>query len=339
MRFWLTPVFCVAAVTLWAQPNSEFITEEVTFYNGPVKLSGMLYLPSGSGKFPAVAVTHGSGKESKSQPGYVSLATTLVREGFAVLVFDKRGVGGSGGTYTETPDMSQPAGDLVCAVNLLKSRKEVDNTKIGVYGHSQGGWVAPLAAVMCGDISFVSVSCGGAISTREQVIYSLWPEFRSKGFKDAQIDSALVFCRQLYTYLGTGLGYEDVNPRYDQSVKQSWFSHFRQMGFADKLPPPSMLKESHFNFFKMINYDPQATLRMLNVPVLVILSEKDDSVPSQRAKKLWEDAMHASGNSALLTVSVVSSDNHFCFERYEGGVRYKPAFASALTGWLKEKVK
>jgi len=312
---------------------------DITFYNGKTKLAGSLFIPAGAGKHPAIAVTHGSGKEGKSQAGYISLANILAKAGFIVLIYDKRGVGGSDGQYVEVPDMNIPAGDLVQAVRYLQTRAEVDKTRIGVYGHSQGGWVAPLAAIVNEDISFVVVACGGGVSIREQDLYSYRAQLKAKGYAAERVDSAITFGRTLFTYLGSGIGYTVANAAYVQAAEQPWFDFFKQMGFTSQLPPPSMLKEPVFSFFKAINYDPQSALRALNVPCLLILAGSDETVPSEKCKQLWEDAFYAGGHPGKLSVVALRGENHYDFENVNGVVRYKKTFGDAMVKWLNEKIK
>ena len=74
-------------------------TEDITFKSGETVMSGLLVKPEETGIFPAVIVLHGSGPESLNDPAYKITANTLVRSGFAVLLYDKRGVGKSGGDH------------------------------------------------------------------------------------------------------------------------------------------------------------------------------------------------------------------------------------------------
>lgn len=310
----------------------------INFYNGEIKLSGSLYFPVTKKPSPAIVITHGSGKDSKSDAGYISLAHVFVQQGFVVLLYDKRGVGGSSGTYLETPDMSIPAGDLVCAVNYVQTRSEVNKNRIGVYGHSQGGWVAPLAAGIAKNISFVIVTSGGGVSILEQNLYAFQIELRKEGMNETGIDAAIHFGRQLFTYLATGVGYTALNPLYTSSIQADWFSLYKKMGFGEQLPPPSMLKNPVFNFFKVIQYDPQSILNSLSIPALVIFGERDETIPAIKAKQRWEDSFFSGGNQANLTVVILPAEDHYVFERHEGSVRYKKSFETILTKWVQEKI-
>jgi uncharacterized protein len=324
-------VACQADEQSQAITNS-IITEEVVFLNGTTKLAATLYLPQGKDPLPAIAITHGSGKEGKSQEGYISLASTLAKAGYVTLIYDKRGVGQSEGVYVETPDMNIPAGDLVEAVNYLATRKEVDKKRIGVYGHSQGGWVAPLAAITSSDISFVMVSCGGGVSIRETVLYNL--RFQLQPYQPKDMDAVIDMIRTLYIYLATGDSYSSTNLMYEQMIKESWFPLLRGMGFTDKLPPPSLLKDPVFDFFRNISYDPQPTLQLLSKPVFVLLAGKDESVPTEQSKLRWEEAFDGLERKKLMSLTVLPDENHFDFERKDGQVVYKETFAKPILNWL-----
>ncbi len=152
-------------------PAFSTITEEVIFKNGDVRLHGTLFIPDTMGNFPALIVCHGSGREHRKLPGMRSIAQMYANTGYTTLLFDKRGVGDSDGRYIETPDFVVAAGDIIAAVNFMKTRRDVDRRKIGLYGHSQAGWTMPLASIACEDISFMIVSCGGGVSPLQQGIY------------------------------------------------------------------------------------------------------------------------------------------------------------------------
>ena len=90
-----------------------------------------MVLPSGTGPFPAVVFLHGSGAEGRWASRF--LARRLAEEGFAALIWDKRGVGGSGGSWEES-GFEDLAGDAAAAVAFLRSRPEIDPERVGLHG-------------------------------------------------------------------------------------------------------------------------------------------------------------------------------------------------------------
>lgn len=141
--------------------DSSATSEQVSFSNGAVKLSGTLYLPAGNERHAALVVFHAANGGTRDFHAYRHLTTALPAAGIAVLVFDRRGSGASTGDFT-TATFKDLAGDGLAGIALLKKRRDIDPLRIGVWGVSQGGWLAPLAATLSRDVAFVvSVSVPG----------------------------------------------------------------------------------------------------------------------------------------------------------------------------------
>ena len=98
--------------------------------------------------------------------------------GFAVFAYDKRGVGRSGGQYSGIGPGNRDsmfdllAADAVAGVEFLKARREIDRSRIGLFGYSQAGWIAPLAAARSSDVRFVILVSGPAVTVGEENAYS-----------------------------------------------------------------------------------------------------------------------------------------------------------------------
>jgi len=118
-----------------ASKANAYPEEEVRFTNGGVSLAGTLMTPKTTGRHPAVVLTHGSGPQLR-QRGI--LEQLFVRSGFAVLTYDKRGMGGSGGSW-QNSSFEDLADDAVSGARMLQTRPDVDPRQIGFWGLSQGG--------------------------------------------------------------------------------------------------------------------------------------------------------------------------------------------------------
>ena len=148
-----------------------------TFPSGDIRLAYTLDLPAGAGPFPAIVMGHGSGEATRQQQA--SLALGFVQAGFAVLRYDKRGVGGSGGVYEVAGNVANServfpilAGDMLAGVEFLKTRSEIDPARIGLFGVSQAGWIIPLAASRSADVKFMILVVGPTVSVGVENYYS-----------------------------------------------------------------------------------------------------------------------------------------------------------------------
>ena len=81
------------------------------------------------------SVVHGSGAQTRD--AYVSFATVFARHGIATLIYDKRGTGHSTGSWQHSP-FGALADDASAAVEFLARRAEVDATRVGIWGGSEG---------------------------------------------------------------------------------------------------------------------------------------------------------------------------------------------------------
>ncbi len=149
-------------------------------------LAGSLFLPLGAGPHPAAVFVHGSGPQTRE--GADTWPMFLVARGFAVLAYDKRGQGGSGGRYTlpfgrgsdNQPHMQRRSTDVVAAVRALKARDDIDDGQVGLIGPSQAGWVMPMVAET-GEVAFTVAISGGATELSIEGRFSNWADESGSG--------------------------------------------------------------------------------------------------------------------------------------------------------------
>jgi hypothetical protein len=153
-------------------------SEDLVLASRGARLAATLRLPEGRRPpYPAVVLVHGSGRLT-AQNVLAGFGDRLTRLGLAVLAYDKRGVGGSTGEYSMiSPANSERmfellAADALAGVAFLKARRDIDPRRIGLFGNSQGGWIAPLAATRSSDVAFVITMSGPAVSVGEEIAYS-----------------------------------------------------------------------------------------------------------------------------------------------------------------------
>ena len=132
---------------------------EVSVIDGALTLPGTVFAPADhSVRHPALVVVHGAGPGPRAQ--YEGEAQALARAGIVVLVYDKR----TQGYDLLHRDFDALADDALAGVRLLHGLSDVDPARVGVYGFSEGGWVAPQVAARSTDVAFLITVGGNGVS-------------------------------------------------------------------------------------------------------------------------------------------------------------------------------
>ncbi len=287
--------------------------EEITFANGKAKISlaGTLTLPPGPGPFPAAILLSGSGPHDRDESlvghrPFLVLADHLTRKGIAVLRFDKRGVGKSTGDYANatTEDF---AGDAEAALAYLKTRKEIDQKKIGFIGHSEGGMIAPLVAANSGDVAWIVLLAGPGLKGEDTLLLQSELILKTAGVNDGEIARTREFNEQTYAL---------VRQEKDPATLQVKLSDLVQSsGMSASLPPAALQSQVRlmaspwFRFF--LDYDPVPVLQKTMCPVLALNGEKDLQVaPKENLAKI-QKALQDGGNQDFQTTELPGLNHLF----------------------------
>jgi dipeptidyl aminopeptidase/acylaminoacyl peptidase len=127
-------------------------TERVHFYSEGARLAGILYLPDKAGTEggrAGIVLCHGfTGVKEFILPQY---AEAFAEAGFVALTFDYRGFGESDGQRGRLLWQEQAA-DILNAVTFLRTRSEADPARIGLWGTSYGGALAPYVLAVDGRV-------------------------------------------------------------------------------------------------------------------------------------------------------------------------------------------
>jgi uncharacterized protein len=302
--------------------------EEVTFRNGDITLAGTLTLPSSDGPHPAVIFIHGSGPDSREN--YRFYADLFARQGIATLIYDKRGVGASTGDWRRV-HFKDLAEDALAGVGLLKSRKDIDPHRIGLWGGSNGGWVAPLAASLSNNVGFVITVAGAVVPPTELAKWRSVNYVRNAGYSD-EVVQQVAKLMDLQFELIRKEGWEKGWERYEAELKrfrnEPWFVRLAALRNPDDgswfLP-----------YTASIDFDPVPVYESLNVPVLAILGEADALVPARETAAILERIKNEKNKD--ITIAILAGADHNM--NRPAGPRPVPEYGETLIKWIKQKTK
>ncbi|MBI3559608.1 alpha/beta fold hydrolase [Candidatus Gottesmanbacteria bacterium] len=106
-----------------------------------LQLAGVLHIPRGKGKCPAIINLHGF-TGYKEEENSVELAKALAARGFVVIRFDASGDNESEGTLANDYRITNYLSDIDAVYKFLYKHPRVNNKRIGIWGHSMGAMLA-----------------------------------------------------------------------------------------------------------------------------------------------------------------------------------------------------
>jgi pimeloyl-ACP methyl ester carboxylesterase len=312
--------------------------DEVTFRNGEAQLAATLVIPGGEGPHPAVALVEGSGTGVRQDPYFLALVDLFGSIGFATLAWDKPGCGQSTGDWLDQ-DLQARAHEAIAAVSYLKSRSDIHSGIVGLWGISQGGWVAPLAASLSGEIAFVIAVSGPAVSPADQELYRVEHELRADGFSPEDVETAVAFYSAGLQLLRDGLSFEAIM----QAIGADGLQDPPWLSYVSNLDP----RQAEF-MRRIMDHDPRSALRNLTCPFLGIWGENDRLVPALLSVDLFRQDLIAAGNPDF-TLKVFAEADHGIYtsetgSRKEAAARrelgerhFAPGYFQLMKSWLSER--
>lgn len=206
-RLGLLWIYAILVLTSCQSDDEDIKSGEGVFVTpaGNANIEGELFLPEGNGPFPVLIIVPGSGNETReSLKPFVSV---INGEGYGVYTYDKRGLGGSTGSYpletieNPTDFLNARADDVIGIIDMLKTHSDIQADGIGLFSSSQGTWVSTIVYDQTPqDIDLMLMSSGGATATRVEHYYE---ELIAEGYSIADAN------QQLFAY-SEELGYDPL---------------------------------------------------------------------------------------------------------------------------------
>jgi fermentation-respiration switch protein FrsA (DUF1100 family) len=341
------------------EPKEPFpySVEEVVFKNtdANITLAGTFTFPQSEGTFPAVLLLSGSGPQDRDEtvfghrPFFV-LADYLTRRGIAVLRVDDRGIGGSTGDFDQATAIDFTS-DAIAGVNYLRNRKEINQEKIGLIGHSEGGMIAPMVAVKTPSVAFMVLIASPGLAIREMEHSERARDLKSKGAGEDLIARERILLENLFEVIMQETDSAAVKKRFDMIIRESFEGLSEKERNIIEISEQNLEACIHEQFIRLhskwfryyLTYDPGKVLENISIPVLAVNGEKDIQVPARKNLRAIKTALEAGGNKDY-TIKELPNLNHLLQTAETGNISeyakieetISPVALQVITDWILE---
>ena len=269
------------------------------------------YSPAGP---TALVALHGAGEGTRESPSLRHLHDLLPTHGIGVVTFDRRGEGES------TGDATRGRFDLQ-ADDALAVLRAIGAERGGLFGYSQGGWIAPLAAARSDDVAFLVLVASIGVTPSEQMMVAVERQLRLAGYGDDVVDRALDLRRRFEHWIHA------VAPEPDEQLADDLLAAVDEPWAGQLWLPPSLLDEEGVRLWiEEMDYDPRPTFEQVRVPTLSFYGELDSWAPVEASVTAWRDAR---GDGVELVV-IPGAEHDLTLP--DG--TFAPEYDRRLVGWL-----
>jgi CubicO group peptidase (beta-lactamase class C family)/dienelactone hydrolase len=313
-----------------------FTVESITFRSGPFKIVGELTHPEAGGPHPLVIMVHGDGPAARAD--FARIKETILKAGYATLIWDKPGSGESTGEFNQDMLLAERASILADAILAMTRQRVIDPGRIGLWGISQAGYVMPLALERTDAVRFMIVVGGPGENGIDQTAYLIQRQLVFAGVPDDEARRMEEHFKGLYAATTFEQYIGHARPLYDNPVQ-------RKLGFVSALwdeagwKPHTPDEEAFFN--------PMEIVAKLPIPVLAFFGEKDTQVDPVQGAAAYGKALAEAGNPASRVEVIPGADHDLILSetgslaersrRSRAGWRkYSPAYLESLETWLHE---
>jgi len=240
-----------------------------------LELAGSLHLPLVTRPHPAVLMAQGSGPADRNSNGYfVPIRRAFIDRGIATFAFDKPGCGESSGDWQDY-GLEGRADQLIAAVELVRNHPAIDGERVGIWGHSQGGWLAQKLARRSNGFAFAIASSAPTIAVHQQILYDSEQTIRNAGFDQPAIREALSLTRALLDAAASDTDFGSISTQLlEPASRNSWYSNYDTIADAGEW--------HHAKTLVGAPHEPLRDLKDVTCPFLAVYGGLDTLLPPWR---------------------------------------------------------
>jgi pimeloyl-ACP methyl ester carboxylesterase len=303
---------------IYSNPGDEAATIPALGFNLGATLTRPKTAPA---RVPVAIVLAGAGIGDRDGvvagvPMLAQLAGRLADAGIMAVRYDTRGFGQSGGR-AESATLLDYAEDVRTVVRWLAARKDVDAKRIAVIGHSEGAWVAMIAAAREDRIGALVTLAGAGSPGADLIMEQQQAALDRSQIPAPEREARVALQKQIHAAVLTGKGWEGVPLPLRRQADTPWFQ-------------------------SVLTFDPAKSIKGVRQPILLVHGALDKQVPVAHLERLADLARKESKSKAVELV-VVRGVNHLLVPAVTGEVaeytelpdrNVSADVSTAVTTWL-----
>jgi dienelactone hydrolase len=247
------------------------------------------------------------------------------------------------------------AADAQAGIELLRKEPKIDKNKIGIFGHSEGGMIAPYIASGDSGIAFIILMSGPAITGDSIVNYQILASNKQAGLSGELINEALSLQNKIYDEIKKPFlsqKWDSVEAEFIAFTVKSLkaLPEDKRQGITDfeqfaKYQMQAQLKAVKTPWFKeFISYKPIETLKKVKCPVLALFGELDFQVPAKPNTEALQNFIEQTGTKNI-DMKTFPKANHLFQESVTGMMdeyailkkEFVPGFSDYIVEWIKKR--
>lgn len=358
----LNVTFFLFSLTLVSQNNRpqepkepfDYRSEDIVFINyafDTIQLAGTLTLPKNIKNPPVAILISGSGAQNRNEElmghkPFLVIADYLTKNGMAVLRYDDRGVGASKGNF-QTATTFDFATDVEAAINYLKSRKDIDTSKIGLIGHSEGGLIAPMVASKNKNIAFIVLLAGPGVNGADILKTQARKAGELAGRPAGLLDENEKLASIIYEIVRTNTDNEAIKTEITKALNNYKINN--PLSILAPYITPTMI-EQQLSILKsewicnFIRIEPKDYLEKTTCPLLALNGSKDFQVIPDINLKAIKNGLEKAGNKDV-TIKELDGLNHLFQTAETGSMQeyctieetFSPMALEIIKNWILER--
>lgn len=334
----------------------NYISENVYFINtkaGSITLAGTLTRPKNKKKPTVAILISGSGPQNRNEEikqynhrPFLVLSDFLTNNGIAVLRYDDRGIAESKGDFKSATTLDF-ASDVEAAITYLKTRTDIDTSKIGLIGHSEGGLIAPIVASRNKDIAFTILLAGTGVNGAVVLETQATKAGQLAGTPEAFLNENGKLAHILYDIIRTNRDEDIIKTKITKELTD--YKTNNPMSVIASAITPVMI-EQQLGILKsiwlceFIRLNPKDYLEKTTCPVLALNGSLDFQVIPEINLEGIKNALEKAGNKDI-TIKELEGLNHLFQTAKTGSMQeynkieetFSPIALQIIKNWILER--